>query len=71
MKYDPGTEVMVDFCGREHVGEVIRESNGWVMCRIVVDDPQWDYGSIGPRLDPISTVCVPHSRVRHAELTCE
>lgn len=68
MKYTHGELVIVDFCGREHPGEVVRESNGWVMCRIMVD-PLWDYGGISPRMDPVSTVCVSHSRVRHADPT--
>lgn len=69
MKHHAGDLVWVDFCGREHRGEVVRESNGWVMCRILVD-AIWDYGSITARLDPESTVCVPSSRVRHADPTC-
>ena len=57
---------MVAFGGRDHSGEVIRHSNGWVVCRIVTD-PLWDYGSLSARLDPVSTVCVRETDVRHAE----
>lgn len=64
-KFTQGEDVLVDFQGREHQGEVIRQSLGYVMCMIAID-PSWDYGSQSPRLDPISTVCVPEKFVRHA-----
>ena len=47
-------------------GEVIRESNGWVMALVHID-PETDWGQVGPQLDPRSTVCVPEKRVKHAE----
>ena len=59
-----GDDVVVRFVGRDHRGEVVSDHNGWVLCRIVVD-PLWDYGSLSDRLDPISTVCVRDTFVRH------
>lgn len=61
--FEPGQDVTVEFCGRDHVGEVLRHSGSWVMCRILID-PAWDYGSVGARLDPQPIVCVPAKRVR-------
>ena len=65
-KFQPGEDIVVDFKGVDVPGEVLRESNGWVMA-VVAIDPEGDWGSDGPRLDPRSTICVPVSRVRHAE----
>lgn len=66
MKFQPGDDVLIDFKGVEDVpGEVIRQSNGWVMAIAAIDSTQ-DWGSIGTRLDPRSTICVPESRVKHA-----
>lgn len=64
-KFNPGDDVIVDFGGECH-GEVIRQSNGYVMAVIAVD-PEADYGSVTARLDPHSTVCVPEGRVRLAD----
>lgn len=69
-KYQPGEDVIVQFDGQEHQGEVIRQSRGFVMCQIIID-PSWDYGSQGPRLDPVSTVLVPEKNVRHAAHTAQ
>ena len=63
MPYQPGDDVIVDVFGIEHQGEVLWQSRGWVVCVIAVD-PSADYGSITPRLDPHSTVCVPEGRVK-------
>jgi len=66
-KFSPGDAVIVDFQGVECEGIVIRQSSitGFVMARIVVDG-EVDFGSITPRMDPQSVVCVPESRVRAA-----
>ena len=65
-KFSAGADVIVDFEGRDHIGEVMRHSNGWVLA-IVAIDADWDYGRHSASLDPYSTVCVPEARVRHAE----
>lgn len=69
-KYQSGDDVIVEFDGYEHQGEVIRQTHGYVMCQIMID-PLCDYGSQGPRLDPVSTVMVPEKNVRHADNTAE
>ena len=69
-KFQPGDDAVIDFDGVEVPAEVIRQSNGWVMAIAAIDGDQ-DWGSIGPRLDPRSTICVPESRVKHAEKTSE
>lgn len=66
MKYGKGDDVIVEFGGLEHQGEVISHSAGYVMVRILAD-PAADYGSITPRLDPEPTVCVKDTKVRHAD----
>jgi hypothetical protein len=66
VKFQPGDDVVIDFKGVEDVpGEVIRHSNGWVMLIADIDGTH-DWGNIGPRLDPRSTICVPESRVKPA-----
>lgn len=65
-RFQPQEDVVVAFGGRDHHGECIRHSNGWVVARIRID-PLWDYGSVSARLDPVSTVCVRETDVRHAE----
>ena len=65
-KFSEGDDIIIDFKGVEVPGEVIRESNGWVMA-VVHIDPETDWGRVGPELDPRSTVCVPEKRVKHAE----
>ena len=64
-KFSPNDLVIVDFQGVECEGIVIRQSSvtGFVMARIVVDG-EVDFGSITPRMDPRSVVCVPELRVR-------
>ena len=65
-KYLPGQDIVVDFKGVDVPGEVIHQSHGWVLALVDID-PNMDWGSEGPRLDPRSTICVPDSRVRHAD----
>ena len=65
MTFNAGDDVLVDFDGIEHPGEVLWQSRGWVVC-VVQIDPDADYGRITPRLAPRSTVCVQEKRVRHA-----
>lgn len=64
--YQRGDEVIVEFMGIDCLGQVLRHSSGYVMAQVVIPDPEVDFGSISPRLDPEPTVCVPESRVRHA-----
>ena len=66
-KFSSGDAVIVEFDGVDCTGPVIRQSSitGFVMARIVIDG-EVDFGSITPRLDPQSVVCVPESRVRAA-----
>ena len=66
MKFEPGDDVIVDFGGLDHVGEVMSQSSGYVLVRINVD-PAADYGSISSRLDPQPTVAVKECNVRHAD----
>lgn len=63
MKFNRGDDVLVDFGGLEHKGEVISQSAGYVMARILAD-PTADYGDVTPRLDPQPTVCVKETKVR-------
>ena len=65
-KFSAGDDVIVDFGGLEHVGEVIHQSSGYVMVRIT-SDPVADYGSISSMIDPQPTVAVKESKVRHAD----
>ena len=65
-KFSEGDDVVIDFKGVLVPGEVIRESNGWVMALVHID-PETDWGQVGPQLAPHSTVCVPEKRVKHAE----
>lgn len=63
MTLSAGQDVMVDVFGIEHQGHVVSQSRGWVVC-VIATDPLADYGSVGPKLTPRSTVCVPEARVR-------
>ena len=66
--YQPGDRVFVNFAGIEHnSGEVVatHQHSGYVLCRITID-PEADYGSIGPRLDPEPTVCVLETAIKPA-----
>jgi hypothetical protein len=63
MRFSPGQDVLVDFEGKSHRGEVIRHSGGYVMCQILTD-PEWDYGKQSAVLTPESTVCVREARVQ-------
>lgn len=64
-KFSVGDAVMVTFQGVECQGIVIRQSSitGFVMAHVMID-AEADFGSITPRLDPHSFICVPDSRVR-------
>lgn len=66
MTFERGDDVIVDFDGVEHQGEVERVDHGWIFCRIIIDLTE-DYGSQTPRLSPHSTVCVREAHVRHAD----
>ncbi len=66
MKFQRGDDVIVDFGGIDHQGEVVQHSAGYVMVRMIAD-PAADYGSISDRLDPEPTVCVKEKHVRHTE----
>ena len=63
-KYATGDAVIVEFQGVDCEGVVIRQSSitGFVLAHIVIDG-EVDFGSITPRMDPQSFVCVPESRV--------
>lgn len=65
-KYRVGDDVLVDFDGLEHRGEIKSHSNGWYVARIAID-PVADYGGVTPSLALRSLVCVPERRVRHAD----
>lgn len=65
MKFETGDDVLVEFDGWEHRGEVKTHNNGWVTCKIHID-PDLDYGAQTPRLSPVSIVCVREINVRHA-----
>lgn len=65
-KFQPGDDVIVDFGGLEHPGEVLHQSSGYVMVKIL-SDPNADYGSISSMMDPEPTVAVKESKVRHAD----
>ncbi len=69
-RFAAGDDVIVDFNGREHIGEVLRHCRGDVWAVIGID-PVWDYGLMSARLAPRSIVCVPDKRVRHADPTCD
>lgn len=66
--FKPGDDVVVEFDGWEHRGEVKSTHNGWIYARVIVD-PLVDYGSVTPRLSPQSIVCVRENHVRHADPT--
>ncbi|QBP31581.1 hypothetical protein SEA_CORNUCOPIA_103 [Mycobacterium phage Cornucopia] len=60
----PGDDVWVDFDGLEHEGVVEKiQACGWVRCAIAID-PEYDYGSVTPRLTPHITVAVKTTRIR-------
>lgn len=64
--FKAGDDVIVDFGGLDHQGEVINQRSGYVMVKII-SDPEYDYGSITSRMDPEPTVCVKENKVRHAK----
>lgn len=66
MKFQPGDDVIVEFDGWEHRGEIKSSHNGWCYAKVIID-PLLDYGPVGARLAPESIVCVREANVRHAE----
>ncbi|PVB19771.1 hypothetical protein D2E83_11430 [Mycobacteroides abscessus] len=62
--FKKGDDVIVEFEGVEHVGEVIAEERGWVRATILID-PELDYGSGTERLAPTQTVMVRTGFVEH------
>ncbi len=68
VRYKPGQDVWVTFCGIRSRGEVLALSKhaGYIMCRYLVD-PAADYGGVTARLDPVSTVCVHESDIEPYE----
>jgi hypothetical protein len=62
--FAPGDDVICDFQGRQTPGEVISvyKASGYILCRIHLD-PNWDYGELGPNLDPEPFVCLRADRV--------
>lgn len=66
MRYSPGQDVIVDFDGIEHRGEVIDHRRGDVLCIISVDMSA-DYGRVSAMLSPQQTVCVAEVKVRPAD----
>lgn len=68
MTFHPGDDVIVEFDGMDHAGEVLWQSRGWVTCTVHIDSSA-DYGRITPQLAPRSTVCVQEKKVRHADTT--
>lgn len=66
MTFQPGDDVIVEFVGRDHPGEVVFQQRDWVQVRIHID-PVCDYGALSDRLDPEPTVIVRSKHVRHAE----
>lgn len=60
----PGDDVWVYFDGLEHEGTIEKiQAGGWARCSIAID-PEYDYGSITPRLAPHSTVAVKTTHIR-------
>ena len=63
-KFHCGDDVIVNFSGIEHQGEVLEHRGGYVMVKIVLSDPAVDYTE-ADWLDPEPTVCVEETKVRH------
>lgn len=73
MNFNPGDDVTVNFQGHDTPGEVISVSgtSDFIICKIHID-PEIDYGSVGARLSPESTVCVRATKVVHCQhKTCQ
>lgn len=66
--FQRGQDVHVEFAGQTHQGEIITHNPPWVLAKIILD-PEWDYGSMGPRLDPTPTVCIRETHVQHTKPT--
>lgn len=61
----PREDVWVDFEGHEWAGIVLKvETSGYLLCRIHVDDPEWDFGSASGRVMPQQIVAVRSGHVR-------
>lgn len=65
-KFHPGQDIIVDFGGIEHAGEVVSHRGGYVMAQITLADNEADYGGITPSLDPQPIVCVRETNARPA-----
>lgn len=63
MKFKEGQDVIVEFDGLEHRGEVLEHRHGMVMAVIEVDLLA-DYGGGTEKLAPQQTVCVAEAKVR-------
>lgn len=62
-----GDDVLVTFEGREWPGTVLKlENSGYVLCRVHFNDPLWDFGRQGARIDPEQIVAVRSGHVREA-----
>ncbi len=62
--YRRGQDVIVTLDGIDCPGVVIQQSSGYVMARIIVADPEADYGPGTSLLAPVQTVCVRECNVR-------
>lgn len=69
-KYVKGQDIVVDFDGIPHQGEVIDHRGQWVMATIQVDVIS-DYGRLSPMMSPQQTVCVPEARVKAVEAVAD
>lgn len=67
MKFETKSDVIVEFDGVEHRGEVLSHRGGYVMAMIATD-ASTDYGQISPMMSPRQTVCVPERKVRLVDL---
>lgn len=61
-----GDDVIINWEGEDHLGQIERIEHGWCYATMVID-PELDYGTGTSLLSPHQTVCVPISRVRPIE----
>lgn len=66
LMFSPGQDVFVTFDGEEYQGEVLENTRGWVMARVLVD-PNTDHGRVTPMLGLSPIVNVRESDVRLPE----
>jgi hypothetical protein len=69
MSYRPGDDIIVNFDGVESRGAIISigQHTGYIMCEML-PDMAGDYdASIGPRLTPVTTVCVLPTQIKPAK----